>query len=61
MESVIKKAEEKRARALAMANKIHEEYVPLKNEIEHMRREYLGLMNPLPDLHEEEGSIITAE
>lgn len=61
MEAVIKKAEEKRGRALAVANKIHEEYVPLKNEIEHMRREYLGLMNPLPDLHEEEGSIITAE
>lgn len=61
MEAVIKKAEEKRARSLAIANKIHEEYLPLKNEIDHMRREYLGLLTPLPDLHEEEGSTITAE
>lgn len=60
METVIKQAEENRARALTIANKIHEEYVPLKSEIDHMRREYLGL-SPIPDLHEEEGSIISAE
>lgn len=60
METVIKQAEENRGRSLNIANRIHEEYVPLKGEIDHMRREYLGL-NPLPDLHEEEGSIISAE
>lgn len=60
METVIKQAEENRARSLTVANKVHEEYLPLKNEIDHMRREYLGL-SPIPDLHEEEGSIITAE
>lgn len=60
METVIKQAEENRSRSLTVANKIHEEYLPLKNEIDHMRREYLGL-SPIPDLHEEEGSIITAE
>lgn len=60
METVIKQAEENRARSLAVANKIHEEYLPLKNEIDHMRREYLGL-SPIPDLHEEKGSIITAK
>lgn len=60
METVIKQAEENRARSLTIANKIHEEYVPLKSEIDHMRREYLGL-SPIPDLHEEEGSIISAE
>lgn len=60
METVIKQAEENRARSLNVANKIHEEYVPLKTEIDQMRHEYLGL-SPIPDLHEEEGSIITAE
>lgn len=60
METVIKQAEENRARSLTIANKIHEEYVPLKSEIDHMRREYLGL-SPIPDLHEEEGSIISAD
>ncbi|XP_059607668.1 zinc finger C4H2 domain-containing protein isoform X2 [Phlebotomus argentipes] len=57
MESVIKQAEENRSRALNVANRMHEEYVPLKTEIDHMRREYLGLER-LPELHEEEGSII---
>lgn len=60
METVIKQAEENRNRSVGIANRVHEEYLPLKHEIDHMRREYLGL-NPLPDLHEEEGSTISAE
>lgn len=60
METVIKQAEENRARSINLANRIHEEYVPLKSEIDHMRRDYLGL-DRLPDLHEEEGSPITSE
>lgn len=60
METVIKQAEENRARSLSMANRVHEEYLPLKSEIDHMRREYLGL-DRLPDLHEEEGNTIAPE
>lgn len=60
METVIKQAEENRNRSINIANRVHEEYMPLKTEIDHMRREYLGL-NPLPELHEEEGSVISAE
>lgn len=60
METVIKQAEENRNRSINIANRVHEEYLPLKNEIDHMRREYLGL-NPLPELHEEEGSVISAD
>ncbi|XP_055313728.1 zinc finger C4H2 domain-containing protein isoform X2 [Sitodiplosis mosellana] len=60
METVIKQAEENRNRSVNIANRVHEEYLPLKNEIDHMRREYLGL-NPLPELHEEEGSVISAD
>lgn len=60
METVLKQAEENRARSYNVANRIHEDYIPLKNEIDQMRRECLGL-NPLPDLHEEEGSIISPE
>lgn len=60
METVIKQAEENRNRSINIANRVHEEYLPLKTEIDHMRREYLGL-NPLPELHEEEGSVISAE
>lgn len=60
MESVIKQAEENRLRALNVANRLHEEYVPLKVEVDHMRREYLGLER-LPELHEEEGTVITPE
>lgn len=60
METVIKQAEENRQRSVQMAQRFHEEYVPLKMEVDTMRREYLGL-DRLPDLHEEEGSIITPE
>lgn len=60
METVIKQGEENRARSLSMANRVHEEYLPLKSEIDHMRREYLGL-DRLPDLHEEEGNTIAPE
>lgn len=60
METVIKQAEENRSRSMGMANRFHEEYSPLKTEIDTMRREYLGLER-LPELHEEEGSIVTPE
>nr|XP_019531459.2 zinc finger C4H2 domain-containing protein isoform X3 [Aedes albopictus] len=60
METVIKQAEENRIRSINMANRFHEEYVPLKTEVDTMRREYLGLER-LPELHEEEGSIISPE
>uniref|UniRef100_A0A6M2DKK7 Putative zinc finger c4h2 domain-containing protein-like isoform x2 n=1 Tax=Xenopsylla cheopis TaxID=163159 RepID=A0A6M2DKK7_XENCH len=60
METVIKQAEESRARSVGLANRLHEDYRPLKSEVDHMRREYLGL-DRLPELHEEEGSIITPD
>lgn len=60
METVIKQAEENRVRSINLANRFHEEYVPLKTDIDSMRREYLGLER-LPELHEEEGTIITPE
>lgn len=60
METVIKQAEENRQRSNSLANRFHEEYQPLKGEIDGMRREYLGLER-LPDLHEEEGSAIPPE
>ncbi|CAO1365855.1 unnamed protein product [Diamesa hyperborea] len=60
METVIKQAEENRSRSVGMANRFHEEYLPLKGEIDGMRREYLGLER-LPELHEEEGTIISPE
>ncbi|XP_055386171.1 zinc finger C4H2 domain-containing protein isoform X1 [Condylostylus longicornis] len=60
MEAVIKKAEENKLRSMNLANRIHDEYLPLKGEIDQMRREYLGL-SPLRDLHEEEGTAITKD
>lgn len=60
METVIKQAEENRIRSINMANRVHEEYVPLKTEVDSMRRDYLGLER-LPELHEEEGTIISPE
>lgn len=60
MEGVIKNSEENRVRALNTANRIHEEYKPLKAEVDRLRRDCLGL-DRLPDLHEEEGSLIAAE
>lgn len=60
MEGVIKNAEENRVRALNTANRMHEEYKPLKTEIDRLRRDCLGLER-LPELHEEEGSIVTPE
>lgn len=60
MENVIKQSEECRNRSLDTAKRIHEEYRPLKLEIDRMRREYLGLER-LPELHEEEGDLITPD
>ncbi|GLH10225.1 Zinc finger C4H2 domain-containing protein [Gryllus bimaculatus] len=60
MENVIKQSEESRNRALDTAKRIHEEYRPLKLDIDRMRRDYLGLER-LPELHEEEGDLITPD
>lgn len=60
IENVIKQAEESRNRSLDTAKRIHEEYRPLKLDVDRMRREYLGLER-LPELHEEEGDLITPE
>lgn len=42
------------------ASRLHEEYAPLKSEVDRLRRECLGIER-LPELHEEEGSVITPE
>ncbi|CAH1392260.1 unnamed protein product [Nezara viridula] len=60
MENVIKKAEESRTRSLDRAKKIHDEYRPLKDDIDRMRRDYLGLER-LPELHEQEADLITPD
>ncbi|VEN37766.1 unnamed protein product [Callosobruchus maculatus] len=60
MEGVIKQAEESKTRSMSAAVRLHTEYLPLKNEIDRLRRDCLGL-NRLPELHEEEGSSITPE
>lgn len=60
MEGVLKQAEESRTRSMGSAMRLHDEYVPLKSEIDRLRRECLGL-DRLPDLHEEDGSPISAE
>ena len=60
MEGVIKQGEESRIRSLQNAARLHEEYLPLKMDIDRLRRECLGLER-LPDLHEEEGVHIPPE
>lgn len=60
MEGVIKQAEENRQRAMNATLRLHEEFIPLKSDIDRLRRDHLGLER-LPDLHEEEGSSITPE
>lgn len=60
METVIKQTEESMTRKLSNASRLHEDYRPLKAEVDLLRRQYLGL-DRLPDLHEEEGSPITPE
>lgn len=60
MEGVIKQAEESRTRSMSAAIRLHEEFVPLKSEIDRLRRDCLGLER-LPELHEEEGSSVTPE
>lgn len=60
MENVIKKAEESRNRSLDRAKRVHENYRPLKLDVDRMRRDYLGLER-LPELHEEESGLITPE
>lgn len=60
MENVIKQSEEARNRALEAARRFHDEYLPLKLEIDRMRMEYLGL-DRLPDLHESDSDLIGQE
>ncbi|XP_022900791.1 zinc finger C4H2 domain-containing protein [Onthophagus taurus] len=60
MEGVIKQAEEGRTRSISTSARLHEEYLPLKLEIDRLRRECLGLER-LPELHEEDGTNITPE
>ncbi|XP_026318915.1 zinc finger C4H2 domain-containing protein isoform X1 [Hyposmocoma kahamanoa] len=60
METVIKQTEESMTRKLSNASRLHEDYRPLKAEVDLLRRQYLGL-DRLPDLHEEEGSPITPD
>jgi len=60
MESVIKKAEESRNRSMERAKQVHDEYKPLKTDIDLMRRDLLGLER-LPELHEEESDLVRPE
>ncbi|CAH4037871.1 zinc finger C4H2 domain-containing protein isoform X1 [Pieris rapae] len=60
METVIKQTEESMSRKLSTASRLHEDYRPLKAEVDLLRRQCLGL-DRLPDLHEEEGSPITPD
>ncbi|XP_038214201.1 zinc finger C4H2 domain-containing protein isoform X2 [Zerene cesonia] len=60
METVIKQTEESMSRKLSNASRLHEDYRPLKAEVDLLRRQCLGLER-LPDLHEEEGSPITPD
>ncbi|CAG9788001.1 unnamed protein product [Diatraea saccharalis] len=60
METVIKQTEESMTRKLSTASRLHEDYRPLKAEVDLLRRQCLGL-DRLPDLHEEEGSPITPD
>lgn len=60
MEGVIKQSEESRARSMNTAARLHDEYLPLKAEVDRLRRECLGIER-LPELHEEEGTAITPE
>ncbi|KAH9645747.1 hypothetical protein HF086_002674 [Spodoptera exigua] len=60
METVIKQTEESMTRKLSNASRLHEDYRPLKAEVDLLRRQCLGLER-LPDLHEEEGSPITPD
>ncbi|XP_073832541.1 zinc finger C4H2 domain-containing protein [Musca autumnalis] len=60
MENIIKQTKDNQTRSVDMANRHYEDYLALKYQIDHMRREYLGL-SPLRDLHEEEGSPISKD
>lgn len=60
MEGVIKKAEESRNQSMERAKLVHDEYKPLKMDIDRMRRDLLGLER-LPELHEEESDLVRPE
>lgn len=60
MESVIKQAEQTRTRSVDTAKRLHQEFGPVKAEVDRLRQACLGLER-LPELHEEEPSIISSE
>jgi len=60
METIIKQAEQARIRAIDTAKRLHAEFGPVKAEVDRLRQNHLGLAR-LPELHEEEPSIITSE
>jgi hypothetical protein len=60
MESVIKQAEQTRTRSIETAKRLHQEFGPIKSDVDRLRQACLGLER-LPELHEEEPSIISSE
>lgn len=56
----MKQAEEAHMKALESAKRMHDEYMPLKMEIDRMRIECLGLER-LPELHELDCRLFTPE
>ena len=60
MESVIKQAEQSKSRSVENAKRIHADFIPLKAEVDRLRQSCLGLER-LPELHEEEPSILSSE
>lgn len=60
MESVIKQAELARNRSIETAKRLHQEFGPVKADVDRLRQNCLGLER-LPELHEEEPSLISSE
>jgi len=60
METVIKQSEQSRSRAIDAAKRLHQEFGPVKAEVDRLRQACLGLER-LPELHEEEPSLMSSE
>jgi len=60
METIIKQAEQSRIRSIETAKRLHAEFGPVKAEVDRLRQSCLGLPI-LPELHEEEPSIMGSE
>lgn len=60
METIIKQAEQARIRSVETAKRLHAEFGPVKAEVDRLRQNCLGLER-LPELHEEEPSIMGSE